>query len=79
MDVYGLWRVDGTTAWRVTLSNLDPRYYNTGSAYTGNGVTENSSTQNRSWTNVQILLEKNYDATRWCVVRPHVQQPCLGA
>jgi len=58
MDVYGLWRVDGSTAWRVTLSNLDPRYYNTGSAYTGNGVTENSQTQNRSWTNVQILLEK---------------------
>jgi iron complex outermembrane receptor protein len=58
MDVYGLWRVDGTTAWRVTLSNLDPRYYNTGSAYTGNGVTENSNTYNRSWTNVQILLEK---------------------
>jgi hypothetical protein len=26
--------------------------------YTGNGVTENSRTSNRSWTNVQILLEK---------------------
>jgi iron complex outermembrane receptor protein len=31
MDLYGLWRVDGSTAWRVTLSNLDPRNYNTGS------------------------------------------------
>jgi iron complex outermembrane receptor protein len=58
MDVYGLWRVDGSTAWRLTLSNLDPRNYNTGSFYSGNGVTENSRTQNRSWTNVQILLEK---------------------
>lgn len=58
MDVYGLWRVDGSTAWRVTLSNLDPRHYNTGSVYSGNGVTESSQTQNRSWTNVQILLEK---------------------
>ncbi len=58
MDVYGLWRVDGATAWRLTLSNLDPRNYNTGSVYSGNGVTENSRTQNRSWTNVQILLEK---------------------
>jgi outer membrane receptor for ferrienterochelin and colicins len=58
MDLYGLWRVDGSTAWRVTLSNLDPRNYNTGSFYNGNGVTENSNTQNRSWTNVQILLEK---------------------
>jgi iron complex outermembrane receptor protein len=58
MDVYGLWRVDGSTAWRLTLSNLDPRHYNTASVYSGNGVTENSQTQNRSWTNVQILLEK---------------------
>jgi iron complex outermembrane receptor protein len=58
MDVYGLWRVDGSTAWRLTLSNLDPRNYNTGSVYTGGGVVENSNTQNRSWTNAQILLEK---------------------
>jgi len=58
MDLYGLWRIDGSTAWRVTLSNLDPRNYNTSSVYSGNGVTENSRTQNRSWTNVQILLEK---------------------
>lgn len=58
MDLYGLWRLDSTTAWRLTLSNLDPRNYNTGSVYSGNGVTENSRTQNQSWTNVQILLEK---------------------
>jgi iron complex outermembrane receptor protein len=58
MDLYGLWRVDGSTAWRLTLSNLDPRYYNAGSVYNGNGVLETSRTQNRSWTNVQILLEK---------------------
>ena len=58
VDVYGLWRLDSSTAWRLTLSNLDPRNYNTGSVYSGNGVTENSRTQNRSWTNVQILLEK---------------------
>ncbi len=58
MDVYGLWRLDSSTAWRVTLSNLDPRNYNTGSVYNGGGVLENSSTQNRAWTNVQILLEK---------------------
>ncbi len=58
MDVYGLWRVDSNTAWRVTLSNLDPRYYTTSSAYNGNGVLENSRTHNRSWTNVQIQWEK---------------------
>jgi iron complex outermembrane receptor protein len=58
MDVYGLWRLDSSTAWRVSLSNLDPRNYNTGSVYSATGLTENSRTQNRSWTNVQILLEK---------------------
>jgi outer membrane receptor for ferrienterochelin and colicins len=58
MDVYGVWRVDSGTAWRLTLSNLDPRNYNTGSVYSSTAVTENSHTQNRSWTNVQILLEK---------------------
>ena len=58
MDVYGVWRLDNTTAWRLTLSNLDPRYYNTTSIYSGNGMVENSQTQNRTWTNVQILLEK---------------------
>jgi hypothetical protein len=42
----------------VTLSNLDPRNYSTGSVYSGVGVLENSNTQARSWTNVQILLEK---------------------
>jgi outer membrane receptor for ferrienterochelin and colicins len=58
MDVYGLWRVDSSTAWRLTLSNLDPRSYNTGSFYNNTSVVENSNTQNRTWTNVQILLEK---------------------
>ena len=64
MDVYGLWRVDGSTAWRLTLSNLNPLNYNTGSSYDNVGtpsvprVIENSRTSNRSWTNVQILLEK---------------------
>ena len=58
IDVYGLWRLDSSTAWRLTLSNLDPRLYNTGSAYSSVGLVENSRTQSRSWTNVQILLEK---------------------
>ncbi len=58
LDVYGLWRVDSSTSWRLTLSNLDPRYYNTGSLYSSPSVVENSQTQNRSWTSVQIRLEK---------------------
>ena len=58
MDVYGLWRVDSSTAWRLTLSNLNPLAYQSNSLYSSNGFVENSNTQSRSWTNVQILLEK---------------------
>ena len=58
IDLYGLWRVDARTAWRVSLSNLDPRTYRTGSLYNGPTVVESSLTQNRSWTNLQIMLEK---------------------
>jgi iron complex outermembrane receptor protein len=58
MDVYGLWRLDSTTAWRLALNNLDPLSYNTSSLYSSGNVTENSSTRNRSWVNVQVTLEK---------------------
>lgn len=58
MDVYGLWRVDSSTAWRLTLSNLNPLAYQSNSLYSSNGFVENSNSHNRSWTNVQILLEK---------------------
>jgi outer membrane receptor for ferrienterochelin and colicins len=57
MDLYGLWRVDARTAWRLTLSNLNPHYYTTGSQYNNGSVLENANTRNRSWTNVQIMLE----------------------
>lgn len=55
MDLYGLWRVDATTSWRLTFSNLDPRNYVTDRSYSG---VESSSTRDRSWTSVQIRLEK---------------------
>lgn len=58
IDLYGLWRVDNNTAWRLTLSNLDPRYYNINSLYNTTNFVENNSTSNQSWTNVQIRLEK---------------------
>lgn len=58
IDVYGLWRVDNNTSWRLTLSNLDPRYYNTTSLYNTPSFVENNNTRNQSWTNVQIRLEK---------------------
>ena len=57
MDLYGLWRVDARTAWRLTLSNLNPRSYNTASQYINGRTIENATTQNRNWTNVQIMLE----------------------
>jgi iron complex outermembrane receptor protein len=55
MDLYGLWRVDASTSWRLTFSNLDPRNYVTDRSYSG---VESSSTRDRSWTSVQIRLEK---------------------
>ncbi len=58
MDVYGLWRVDNATAWRLSLSNLAPLGYNTGTYYNSGGVSETNNTHNRSWTNVLIQLEK---------------------
>ena len=54
-DVYALWRVDTSTSWRLTLSNLDPRNYITDRSYSG---VESSSTRDSSWTSVQIRLEK---------------------
>lgn len=58
LDLYGLWRVDASTAWRLTLSNLDPRNYVTGSQFNNGAISEVANTQNRSWTQVQIMLEK---------------------
>ena len=57
LDLYGLWRVDARTAWRLTLSNFDPRNYVTGSQFNNGAISEVSNTQNRNWTNVQIMLE----------------------
>ena len=58
MDVYGLWRVDPNTSWRLTLSNLSPLSYNTNSLYNSSSLYEDSTTRNRNWTNIQIRLEK---------------------
>ena len=58
MDVYGLWRVDPSTSWRLTLSNLSPLSYNTNNLYSSSSLYEDSTTRNRNWTNIQIRLEK---------------------
>jgi iron complex outermembrane receptor protein len=57
VDVYGLWRHSPATALRLTVSNLTPSDYITGSSYIGNGVSEIARTTNRNWQNVTLRLE----------------------
>jgi iron complex outermembrane receptor protein len=57
VDVYGLWRYSTATAVRLTVSNLTPSDYITGSSYMGNGVSEIARTTNRNWQNVTLRLE----------------------
>jgi iron complex outermembrane receptor protein len=57
VDVYGLWRYSAATALRLTVSNLTPSDYITGSTYVGNGVSETARTSHRNWQNVTLRLE----------------------
>ena len=57
VDVYGLWKFSPATALRVTVSNLTPRDYLTGTTYIGNGFSETANTNTRNWQNVQVRLE----------------------
>ncbi|MCX7266184.1 MAG: TonB-dependent receptor plug domain-containing protein [Limnohabitans sp.] len=57
VDVYGLWRFSPNTAFRVTVSNLTPIDYLTGSTYIGNGFSEIANTTTRNWQTVQLRLE----------------------
>jgi outer membrane receptor for ferrienterochelin and colicins len=57
VDVYGLWKFSPATALRVTVSNLTPRDYITGTTYIGNGFSETANTNTRNWQNVQLRLE----------------------
>ena len=57
VDVYGLWRYSPSTSLRMTISNLTPRDYLTGSTYIGSGLSESANTQTRNWQNVQLRLE----------------------
>ena len=56
-DVYGLWRYSGSTALRVTLSNLVPRDYKTASTFSNASLSETSSTTDRNWRTLQLRLE----------------------
>jgi outer membrane receptor for ferrienterochelin and colicins len=57
VDVYGLWRYAPNMSLRMTISNLTPRDYLTGSTYLGSGFSEIANTQARNWQNVQLRLE----------------------
>ena len=57
VDVYGLWKFTPATALRVSVSNLTPRDYLTGTTYLGNGFSETANTNTRNWQNVQVRLE----------------------
>ena len=57
VDVYGLWRYSPSTSLRMTISNLTPRDYLTGSTYIGSGFSESANTQTRNWQNFQLRLE----------------------
>ncbi len=57
VDVYGLWRYSAATAVRLTVSNLTPSDYITGSTYIGNGVSETARTTTHNWQNVTLRLE----------------------
>ena len=57
VDVYGLWRYSPTTSLRMTISNLTPRDYLTGTSFVGSGFSEIANTQTRNWQNIQLRLE----------------------
>ncbi len=57
LDVYGLWRLSPSAGLRLTVSNLTPLDYVTGSTFSGNGQTESARTTARNWQNVQLRLE----------------------
>ena len=57
VDVYGLWRLSPSAGLRLTVSNLTPLDYVTGSTFSANGQTESAHTTARNWQNVQLRLE----------------------
>jgi len=57
LDVYGLWRISPASALRLTVSNLQPRDYITGSTFDNGSFRESARTTDRNWRNVQLRLE----------------------
>ncbi len=57
LDVYGLWRLSSSAGLRLTVSNLTPLDYVTGSTFSSGAQTESARTTARNWQNVQLRLE----------------------
>ena len=57
LDVYGLWRFSPASALRLTLSNVTPLDYVTGSTYRAGNTVESATSTGRNWRNVQLRWE----------------------
>ena len=56
-DVYGLWKLSPSAGLRLTVSNLTPLDYITGSTFRSGGQYESATTTARNWRNIQLRLE----------------------
>lgn len=57
LDVYGLWRLSPSAGLRLTVSNLAPLNYVTGSSFSSGGQYESARTTASNWQNIQLRLE----------------------
>jgi iron complex outermembrane receptor protein len=57
LDLYGLWRFSPASALRLTVSNVTPLDYVTGSTYRAGGTAESATSTARNWRNVQLRWE----------------------
>lgn len=57
LDVYGLWRLSPTASLRLSVTNLVPLDYVTGSSYIDGLNFERSRTSDHNWRTVQFRLE----------------------
>ena len=57
VDVYGLWRLSPSAGLRLTVSNLTPLDYITGSTFRNGQQYESATTTAHNWRNIQLRLE----------------------
>jgi iron complex outermembrane receptor protein len=57
VDVYGLWRLSPSAGLRLTVSNLTPLDYITGSTFRNGTQYESATTTAHNWRNIQLRLE----------------------